>query len=181
MDSINKSRSIYCPLCGTQLDIRESVKSKPYVVCDPCGMQMFIRKEHGINALKRALESGSFPSNFDTGKLREKVRLLDMQLSQAKHKCEEANNAHVELAKTKRLLCENDQKLARSEKDIQTLEDKVSELEGIIFRTCPECGKQFQIRVDLIKTSWVDGRFQGFRCPQFGCRGIAVWKAKENQ
>jgi hypothetical protein len=30
------------------LEVRETKKRKPYVICDPCGVQMFVRNTEGI-------------------------------------------------------------------------------------------------------------------------------------
>jgi predicted RNA-binding Zn-ribbon protein involved in translation (DUF1610 family) len=170
-----------CPLCGLLLDIRESVKGKPYAVCDPCGMQLFIRKEQGIDALEKILAGDSPVVNPFANKLREKIQSLEKQLSQTERNYEVARGAHFELAQIKRQLRDKDQRSTKEQRSIRNLEKGIVELEALVHRICPECGKEFQIREDLIKTSWVNGRFQGFKCPQTGCRGIAVWKAKENQ
>jgi hypothetical protein len=37
-----------CCLCGHKLDVRETKKGKPYVICNSCGMQMFVRLNFGI-------------------------------------------------------------------------------------------------------------------------------------
>lgn len=37
-----------CPLCGRALDVRLSKKGKPYVTCDQCSLQMFVRGPAGI-------------------------------------------------------------------------------------------------------------------------------------
>ena len=37
-----------CPLCGKPLDVRMSKKQKPYVTCDGCSLQMFVRGRAGI-------------------------------------------------------------------------------------------------------------------------------------
>lgn len=55
-------RKFPCPVCGSGLDVRESKKQKPYVVCDPCGVQMFVRNGSGIErfeSLVRRGESGN--------------------------------------------------------------------------------------------------------------------------
>jgi len=55
-------RKFPCPVCGAGLDVRESKKQKPYVVCDPCGVQMFVRNGSGIerfNALVARSQSGN--------------------------------------------------------------------------------------------------------------------------
>ena len=40
-----------CPLCLVPLRIKSSKKGKPYVVCDACGVQMFVRAKPGIARL----------------------------------------------------------------------------------------------------------------------------------
>jgi predicted RNA-binding Zn-ribbon protein involved in translation (DUF1610 family) len=40
-----------CPLCLVPLRVRSSKKGKPYVVCDACGVQMFVRAKPGIARL----------------------------------------------------------------------------------------------------------------------------------
>lgn len=42
-----------CFLCREQVQIRYSKWDKPYFVCDPCGIQAFIRKERGIKKLRK--------------------------------------------------------------------------------------------------------------------------------
>ena len=37
-----------CPLCGKQLDVRASKKGKPYVTCNDCSLQLFVRGPAGI-------------------------------------------------------------------------------------------------------------------------------------
>ena len=45
-----------CLLCGAKLEKRLDKKhSKPYFICNPCGIQLFIRREHGINLLNKLL------------------------------------------------------------------------------------------------------------------------------
>ena len=43
-----KSERFPCPVCSGALGVRQSKKHKPYVVCDSCGVQMFIRNRPGI-------------------------------------------------------------------------------------------------------------------------------------
>ena len=53
-----------CFLCGKQLDQRTDKNNKPYFICNPCGMQIFIRRELGIKKLEeliRNLEEGELP------------------------------------------------------------------------------------------------------------------------
>lgn len=42
-----------CAVCGEMRDLLISKKDKPYLVCNPCGVQVFIRGEVGISLLKK--------------------------------------------------------------------------------------------------------------------------------
>jgi DNA-directed RNA polymerase subunit RPC12/RpoP len=44
-----------CILCGKQLDKRIDKNGKPYFVCNPCGIQVFIRGKRGRKRLERLL------------------------------------------------------------------------------------------------------------------------------
>jgi hypothetical protein len=47
-----------CFLCGAKLEKRISKKNhKPYFVCNPCGIQLFIRRDHGIQLLDKLLRA----------------------------------------------------------------------------------------------------------------------------
>ena len=48
-----------CPVCTQPLEIKLTKKKKPYVVCDPCGIQVFIRGPAGIATFNRLVERGS--------------------------------------------------------------------------------------------------------------------------
>ncbi len=53
-----------CFLCGAKLEKRTDKNHKPYFVCNPCGIQLFIRREHGIgllDKLMRASEKNELP------------------------------------------------------------------------------------------------------------------------
>lgn len=41
-----------CPLCQRSLEIRETKKEKPYLTCESCGLQMFVRYRKGIQRLE---------------------------------------------------------------------------------------------------------------------------------
>jgi len=45
-----------CPVCLKPLDVRTSKRKKPYVICSPCGVQMFIRERAGIEAFEKLVE-----------------------------------------------------------------------------------------------------------------------------
>lgn len=44
-----------CLLCTAKLEKRIDKNRKPYFVCNPCGIQLFIRRQHGITLLKKLL------------------------------------------------------------------------------------------------------------------------------
>ena len=48
-----------CPVCTQPREIKLTKKKKPYVVCDPCGIQVFIRGPAGIATFNRLVERGS--------------------------------------------------------------------------------------------------------------------------
>lgn len=45
-----------CPVCTQAREVRVTKKDKPYVICDPCGVQIFVRGPGGIAEFKRLLE-----------------------------------------------------------------------------------------------------------------------------
>lgn len=47
-----------CPICLRPLDVRTSKRDKPYVICSPCGVQMFVREKAGIAAFQSLVEQG---------------------------------------------------------------------------------------------------------------------------
>src|SRR5204862_5794590 len=42
-----------CCVCGEAREVRTTKKGKPYMICDPCGVQMFVRVETGIRRFER--------------------------------------------------------------------------------------------------------------------------------
>src|ERR1700694_5812863 len=68
-----------CFLCGKQLDQRTDKNNKPYFICNPCGMQVFIRRELGIQKLAdliRNLKEGELPLKTHTQVLYEVQAIL---------------------------------------------------------------------------------------------------------
>jgi hypothetical protein len=45
----NQTRFFPCCICGKPREVRTTKKGKPYLHCDPCGLQMFVRIESGIH------------------------------------------------------------------------------------------------------------------------------------
>lgn len=111
-----------CPLCGKPLDVRQSKKKKPYVICDPCGVQLFIRSKAGMMSFERLVRDA----------------------------------------------------------EQRNIWRRLDDLQGRYQRECPKCGKAFWIIPDQIKTNWVDGKFEGYRCPERGCDGVVGWKREKD-
>ncbi len=68
-----------CFLCGKQLNQRTDKNNKPYFICNPCGMQVFIRRELGIHKLAdliRNLKEGELPLRAHTQVLYEVQAIL---------------------------------------------------------------------------------------------------------
>lgn len=103
-----------CPVCGEGLDVRTQKRGKPYVICNRCGVQLFIRLEAGIRKFHELVERADF----------------------------------------------------------QNIWQRLAELEGRYKVECPKCRKAFWINSKLIATSWFDGRFIGYRCPEEGCDAV---------
>ena len=49
-------KKIPCFLCGNQIEVKNTVKGKPYFICDPCGLQAFIRRAKGEERLREWME-----------------------------------------------------------------------------------------------------------------------------
>lgn len=37
-----------CPVCGDPVPVKLTHRGKPYWQCDPCGVQVFVRRKEGI-------------------------------------------------------------------------------------------------------------------------------------
>ena len=48
--------TIPCFLCGNSIEVKNTVKGKPYFICDPCGLQAFIRRAKGEAKLREWME-----------------------------------------------------------------------------------------------------------------------------
>jgi DNA-directed RNA polymerase subunit M/transcription elongation factor TFIIS len=70
-----------CPLCLTGLNVRESKKGKPYLVCDPCGVQMFVRAEPGIRRLTQLV------ADPDTQGILERLKAREAEYRKQCPKC----------------------------------------------------------------------------------------------
>src|SRR6185437_16438374 len=112
----NGRRLFPCPVCGQGLPVKETKKDKPYLVCDPCGVQLFVRNATGIGRFEGLVQSA----------------------------------------------------------EQRGIWERLEELQRRYRKKCPKCDKEFWIAPEQIKTSWVDGSFTGYRCPERGCDGVAT-------
>lgn len=53
----NEKRMFPCPVCTNPREVRVTKKDKPYITCDPCGIQVFVRGPAGIAAFERLVDS----------------------------------------------------------------------------------------------------------------------------
>lgn len=49
-------RAFPCPLCSELRELRIDKNQKPYLICDECGVQLFIRKDAGSRRLETMLQ-----------------------------------------------------------------------------------------------------------------------------
>ncbi len=69
---MDRNQMFPCPVCAQPREVRVTKKDKPYLVCDPCGVQLFIRGPAGIGEFKRLLQRTS--SNDVVARLSEMER-----------------------------------------------------------------------------------------------------------
>lgn len=55
MATPNGKQMFPCPVCTQPREVRVTKKDKPYLVCDTCGIQLFIRGPAGVEEFKRLL------------------------------------------------------------------------------------------------------------------------------
>ncbi|MGB6405227.1 MAG: hypothetical protein WBF26_20480 [Candidatus Sulfotelmatobacter sp.] len=115
--SLRPEQRFPCPLCGRGLDVRQTKKKKPYVICDPCGVQLFVRSKAGMNVFEELVSDAAQ----------------------------------------------------------RNIWKRLDDLQSRYRRKCPECKKEFWIIPDQIKTNWMNGSFEGYRCPERGCDGVVSW------
>jgi len=61
MTALNGKTMFPCPICTQPREVRDTnkAKPKPYLHCDPCGVQLFVRGPAGIAEFNRVLASTS--------------------------------------------------------------------------------------------------------------------------
>ena len=61
----NADRRFPCPVCGVPQEVRSSKKDKPYITCNGCGVQVFIRGREGVQEFKKLLELAVLEGTFE--------------------------------------------------------------------------------------------------------------------
>ncbi len=54
-----------CPICTAPRQVKLTKKNKPYLTCDPCGVQVFVRGPAGIEEFRRLIERGNREGLFE--------------------------------------------------------------------------------------------------------------------
>lgn len=78
---IGQKRMFPCPICGEALQVRESKKGKPYVVCNSCGVQLFVRTAEGIRKFEQLVEAA------DSRNIWERIAELETRYRKACPEC----------------------------------------------------------------------------------------------
>ena len=69
-------RALPCFLCGNKLEERTDKNRKPYFVCDPCGIQLFVRRKAGIEKLHALIEELQGKEIYSHARSPEFLRML---------------------------------------------------------------------------------------------------------
>lgn len=59
MGELSGKRRFPCPVCMDPREVRLTKKSKPYITCDPCGIQVFVRGPTGIAGFNKLSDRAS--------------------------------------------------------------------------------------------------------------------------
>lgn len=116
-----------CLLCSSDLEQRTDKHRKPYFICDPCGMQMFVRRAEGAKNLERlirTLNGQDLPTRAHAQTLLEISAILQ-ELNGVEHEIEKLDRSVGLLA------APSDEKLRAREllkKRLQTLLDHLERI-----------------------------------------------------
>jgi|GEM_PF-955859 len=74
MATITRSK-FPCPVCSCSREVRLTKKNKPYITCDPCGVQVFVRGPAGITEFNRLVERNEKSLFVRLGEMERRYRL----------------------------------------------------------------------------------------------------------
>ena len=58
-----------CPTCFEMREIKYTIKTKPYLTCNDCGVQLFIRGKEGIKKFKNLISDYNYKVEFTLKRL----------------------------------------------------------------------------------------------------------------
>jgi hypothetical protein len=64
MATLSAKTMFPCPVCTKPREVKMTKKRKPYLICDPCGIQLFVRGPAGIAAFERLLDRAEVEDLF---------------------------------------------------------------------------------------------------------------------
>jgi transcription elongation factor Elf1 len=80
---VNGKPMFPCPVCTQAREVKVTKKDKPYLICDSCGVQVFVRGPAGIEEFRRLLQRTNTESLLT--RLQEMERLYRLTCSQCGH------------------------------------------------------------------------------------------------
>lgn len=113
-----------CPVCSKPMQVRIAKTQKPYFMCNPCGVQLFVRRPEGMDRLTERLKifeerRGAFElADASVAELESRLRTIDALKAQIKRLDERATgfSPDRDLVRTRNALKE------RLEREIKHLE-----------------------------------------------------------
>lgn len=94
MPDLNGHKAFPCPVCTELREVRITKKKKPYITCDPCGIQVFVRGPAGISGFNRLIDNANSQNLWKT------LRELEPRYRLKCPKCGSRFWIEPELAKT---------------------------------------------------------------------------------
>ena len=64
MSNVPSPRWFPCPVCALTQDVRGSKTGKPYIICNTCGVQVFVRGKAGIAAFDQLVDRARLDGTY---------------------------------------------------------------------------------------------------------------------
>lgn len=94
MAKVNGKLMFPCPVCMRAREVRPTKNGKPYLICDACGVQVFVRGAAGIEEFHRLLQH-NYPKS-----IRERQREMECRYRLTCSQCGHEFWAEPSLVKT---------------------------------------------------------------------------------